>query len=144
MSLGTSHITSVVVNRAAAEVFAFMAAPDKLSKWSVGTWKTELLPDGLILGTSLFDGGKGYVRIDPDQKRFAIDYHLGATPDALIPRIEVRVVPGPNLGADAGTSVLTFIAWRTASMDDDRWRRLTAAHEFEVVLIKNLIENGRT
>jgi hypothetical protein len=28
-------------------------------------------------------------------------------------------------------------------MDDDRWRRLTAAHEFEVVLIKNLLENDR-
>ena len=38
---------------------------------------------------------------------------------------------------------LTFIAWRAAAMDDDRWRRLTASHEFEAVLIKNLIENGR-
>jgi hypothetical protein len=28
-------------------------------------------------------------------------------------------------------------------MDDDRWRRLTASHEFEAVLLKNLIENGR-
>jgi len=28
-------------------------------------------------------------------------------------------------------------------MDDDRWRRLTASHDFEVVLLKNLIENGR-
>jgi hypothetical protein len=38
---------------------------------------------------------------------------------------------------------LTFIAWRAAAMDDDRWRRLAASHEFEAVLIKNLIENGR-
>ena len=37
----------------------------------------------------------------------------------------------------------TFIAWRAATMDDDRWRRLTASHEFEVVLIKSLLENGR-
>jgi hypothetical protein len=35
------------------------------------------------------------------------------------------------------------MAWRAAAMDDDRWRRLTVSHEFEVVLLKNLIENGR-
>jgi hypothetical protein len=52
-------------------------------------------------------------------------------------------VPGPNVGTEAESCVLTFIAWRAAAMDDDRWRRLTASHEFEVVLLKNLIENGR-
>ena len=62
---------------------------------------------------------------------------------ALVPRIQVRVVPGEHLGLDAAQSVLTFISWRAAAMDDDRWRRLTASHEFEVVLLKNLIENER-
>ena len=143
MTIGTSHITSIIVKKPASEVFTFMADPAKLSKWSIGTWSTELLPDGLVLGTSLFDGSKGYVRIDPQPQRHSIDYHLGATPDALVPRIEVRVVPGPHLGVEDRISVLTFVAWRTATMDDDRWRRLTAAHELEVVLIKNLLESGR-
>jgi hypothetical protein len=28
-------------------------------------------------------------------------------------------------------------------MDDDRWRRLTASHEMEAVLVKSLIESGQ-
>jgi hypothetical protein len=60
-----------------------------------------------------------------------------------VPRIQIRVVPGENLGLEPDKSVLTFIAWRSTMMDDDRWRRLTASHEFEAVLLKNLIENER-
>ena len=143
MSAGQSHITSIAIARSAADVFAFMSDPQKLNRWSFGTWETEIAADGLVTGTSMFDGGKILVRIDADAGRLSIDYRLGADPLKLVPRINVRVVPGPNLGLDAGSSVLTFIAWRAAAMDDDRWRRLTASHEFEVVLIKNLLENGR-
>jgi hypothetical protein len=52
-------------------------------------------------------------------------------------------VPGPIVGLSDDFCVLTLIAWRTASMNDERWRRLKASHEFEVVLIKNLLESGR-
>jgi hypothetical protein len=99
--------------------------------------------DGLVTGTSIFDGGKILVRIDADAGRLSIDYQLGVDTNCLVPRINVRVVPGPYVGLDVESCVLTFIAWRAAGMDDDRWRRLTASHEFEVVLLKNLIENGR-
>lgn len=143
MTAGQSHIASIAVARTAAEVFAFMADPAKLHRWSFGTWETEIAADGLVTGTSIFDGGKILVRIDADGGRLSIDYHLGLDPAKLVPRITVRVVPGERLGLDPASSVLTFIAWRAAAMDDDRWRRLTAAHEFEVVLIKNLLENGR-
>ena len=143
MSAGQSHITSAIVKQSADEVFAFMADPAKLNRWSFGTWKTEIASDGLVTGTSMFDGGEILVRIDADGERLSIDYKLGADPAKLVPRITVRVVPGVNLGITASHCVLTFIAWRAATMDDDRWRRLTASHEFEVVLIKNLIENGR-
>lgn len=143
MSAGQSHITSIAIARSAADVFAFMSDPQKLNRWSFGTWETDIAADGLVTGTSMFDGGKILVRIDADVERLSIDYHLGADPLKLVPRINVRVVPGPNLGLDGGTCVLTFIAWRAATMDDDRWRRLTASHEFEVVLIKSLLENGR-
>ena len=143
MSAGQSHIASIEVKRPAAEVFAFMADPAKLSRWSFGTWETEIAADGLVTGTSIFDGAKIFVRIDADTERLSIDYRLGADPQKLVPRINVRIVPGLNLGLDPGHCVLTFIAWRAAAMDDDRWRRLTVSHEFEAVLIKNLIENGR-
>jgi hypothetical protein len=143
MSAGQSHITSIVVKKTAEEVFAIMADPAKLHRWSFGTWETEIALDGLVTGTSIFDGGKILVRIDADAGRLSIDYQLGVDTNRLVPRINVRVVPGPNLGLEAESCVLTFIAWRAAAMDDDRWRRLTASHEFEAVLLKNLIENGR-
>ncbi|MGE3830519.1 MAG: hypothetical protein AB7F76_05940 [Parvibaculaceae bacterium] len=141
MSAGQSHITSIIVKKEATRVFAFMADETKLNRWSFGTWKTEIAEDGLVTGTSIFDGSKLLVRIDADEARFSIDYLIGADPAKLVPRINVRIVPGDRLGLDAGSCVLTFIAWRAAAMDDDRWRRLTASHEFEAVLIKNLIEN---
>jgi hypothetical protein len=143
MNAGQSHITSIVVARPAEQVFAVMADPAKLQRWSFGTWETEIAEDGLVTGTSIFDGGRILVRIDADPARLSIDYKLGSNSDSLVPRIQVRVVPGAHLGLDSGHSVLTFMAWRAMAMDDDRWRRLTASHEFEVVLLKNLIENER-
>jgi hypothetical protein len=143
MTAGQSHVASIVVKRAAAEVFAFMADPAKLERWSFGTWETTIAADGLVTGISIFDGSRILVRIDADRERLSIDYRLGGDPAALVPRIAVRIVPGEHLGLDPGHSVLTFLAWRSAAMDDDRWRRLIASHEFEAVLIKSLIESGR-
>lgn len=143
MTAGQSHIASIAVQRDAETVFAIMSDPARLNRWSFGTWQTEVAADGLVTGTSIFDGATILVRIDADRERLSIDYRLGHDPAALVPRIAVRVVPGPHLGLAAGHCVLSFIAWRAAAMDDDRWRRLTASHDFEVVLLKNLIENGR-
>jgi hypothetical protein len=140
VSAGQSHITSIVVNRRASDVFAFMADAQRMHRWSFGTWETEVGADGLVKGKSLFDGAVIYVRIDADAGRLAVDYHLGAEPERLTPRIHVRVVPGERLGLAGEACVLTFVAWRAQSMDEDRWRRLTASHELEVVLIKAMLE----
>ena len=120
-----------------------MADAANLHRWSFGTWKTEIAADGLVRGTSLFDGSSLYVRIAGDEARLIIDYHLGIDPQKLVPRIQLRVVRGGHVGLGDDQSVLTFIAWRSEAMDDDRWRRLTAAHEMEAVLVKSLIENGQ-
>lgn len=142
MTEGQSHVTSIAVHRLAEDVFAFMADPAKLHRWSFGTWSTEIAPDGLVTGTGIFDGAKVFVRIDADRQRLSVDYRVGSEPSNLVPRILVRVIPGSDLGMARDHCVLTFVAWRAAAMNDDRWRRLTASHEFEVVLIKHLIENG--
>ena len=143
MRAGQSHITSAVVNAPAESVFARMADAQNLHRWSFGTWKTEIAADGLVRGTSLFDGGSIHVRIEADERRGIIDYHLGVDPQRLVPRIQLRVVPGDHVGLESEQSVLTFIAWRSEMMDDDRWRRLTASHEMEVMLIKAMIESGQ-
>lgn len=143
MRAGQSHITSVVVKKPAAAVYDFMADPSQLHRWSFGTWQTEIAADGLVRGTSLFDGSQISVRIAGDAALLRIDYYLGLDPQKLVPRIEVRVVPGEQLGLETDSCVLTFMAWRAEGMDDDRWRRLTASHEMEVMLIKSLLESGR-
>ena len=143
MKAGQSHITSVVIKEAASAVFTRMADARNLHRWSFGTWKTEILPDELVLGTSLFDNSQLYVRIDRDETRLTIDFLLGANAAKLVPRIQLRVVPGGHVGLGDDQSVLTFIAWRSETMDDDRWRRLTASHEMEAVLVKSLIESGQ-
>jgi hypothetical protein len=141
MSEGASHIASIAVKCPAENVFVFMADATKLHRWSFGTWRTEIGEDGLVTGTSIFDGARTYLRIDADRARLAIDYRLGGDPKTLVPRIVAKIVPGQFLGLDTDHCVLTLIAWRSATMDDERWRRLTASHEFEVVLIKSLLEN---
>jgi len=142
MSAGQSHISSIVVNRNAEATFGFMADARELNRWSFGTWETKIAGDGLIEGKSLFDGSTAYVRIEADEARRSIDFHIGSRPEELAPRIVVRVIAGPTLGLAGEQCVLTFVAWRSAGMDDDRWRRLTASHELEVVLIKSLLETG--
>src|SRR3712207_2005304 len=91
MSAGQSHITSALLQRPAADVFAFMADPAKLHRWSFGTWETQIAEDGLVTGTSIFDGTRILVRIDADRERLSIDYRLGTDPLRLVPRIQVRV-----------------------------------------------------
>ena len=142
MTAGQSHMTSIAVDRPAADAFAFVSDPQKLNRWSFGTWETEIAPDGLIRGVSLFDGGVIFVRIDPDTARHSVDYHIGPTPDRLSPRIVARVTPGPHLGLTEAQSVVSIITWRGADMDDLRWRKLTATHEMEIVLLKSLIEGA--
>ncbi|MEM7045442.1 MAG: SRPBCC family protein [Pseudomonadota bacterium] len=134
-----SHITSITIDAPAEKVFSYMSDPAKLNRWSFGTWETVLQEDGVIEGKAIFDGARTFVRIDADPERLLIDYHLGTDRTALTPRISVRVVPGERLDLVSNQAILTFIAWRPASMGDDRWRRLTASHEFEVVLLKSLI-----
>lgn len=141
MSAGQPHITSVIIDQPAGPVFDFMADPESLQRWSFGTWETDISPDGLIAGTGLFDGSTIFVRIDADRRRLAIDYQLGKERENLVPRIAARVGLGSDMGLQDEQSVLTLMAWRAAGMDDHRWRKLTASHELEILLIKDLIEN---
>ena len=118
MIAGQSHITSIAVEQAADAVFAYMSNPEMLNRWSFGTWETERLSDGLTKGKSIFDGSETLVRIDADAARLSIDFHLGASPDRLVPRLVVRVVPGEHVGLSAPQSILTFIALRAEGLSD--------------------------
>ncbi len=137
-----THTISIELAVPAERAFAFMADPAKLDRWSFGTWKTVLHEGGLVEGSAIFDGAVTWVRIEGDPASGVIDYHLGKDRTALTPRIMARIVPGDRLGLGANACLLTLLAWRVKGMADERWARLCASHEFEVFLIKSLIEAG--
>lgn len=125
-----------------AEVFAFMADPAQLSLWSFGTWSVEIDATGLIMGRSIKDGATAYVRIEAHEDQRLIDYHIGATPDRLTPRIFARVTSGAVTGGADTDSLLTMTAFRGDDMDDVRWSTLKATHLVELSLIKAALETG--
>ena len=135
-----THTISIELAVPAEKAFALMANPTMLNRWSFGTWETTLHDGGLVEGKSIFDGSTTWVRIDADPERLVVDYHLGRHRDALTPRIMARVIPGEHVETGQDSCVLTMIAWRTRSMPEPRWQRLVASHEFEVFLLKSLIE----
>ena len=107
-----------------------------MSRWTLGLWNCREQEPGLFTGESLFDGTQGWVRVKTVPGRDIVDYHVGATPDRLLPRIQARVTDGPVLGHAAGTCVVTLLAWRPAGMSDERWHRLVVSHETEIELIQ--------
>ena len=107
-----------------------------LGRWALGCFNA--LPaekPGLYCGTSLFDETPAWYWIDSDPQRWIIDYHVGDA-ERQFPRISTRIVPGPHYGRDAVHCIVTMTAWRPVDMSDDRWHRLCAAHEAEILIIQ--------
>ena len=135
-----SHTTTLRVDVAADVAFDFLADPLRLGHWALACFNTtQAGQPGLFTGVSLYDGARGWVRVDADRERHIIDFHIG---DAQVqtPRVSARVVPGPVCGLPATSCYVTLTAWRVADMADDRWFRLCAAHEAEIWLIKTQLE----
>ena len=125
----------------AESAFQYLADPLKLGLWALGCFDTEsTATDDLFKGTSLFDGSEAWFRIETDLKRFLIDYLVGDSKNQL-PRISTRVVPGPNYGGDAKHCMVSMTAWRTSDMSDQRWHRLCATHDAEILMIQAQIES---
>ena len=136
-----AHSVAQIVHAPFDAVFDYMADPLKLGRWSLGCF--DIVADresGLHAGTSLYDGARGWVRISADRASGLIDYHVG-TPQHLSPRIFCRVASGGPLDYAPQTSLVALIAWRAATMPEDRWLRLQAAHTAEIWLIKEQIEH---
>jgi hypothetical protein len=137
-----SHCATAACEKTAEAAFAVLADSAALGSWALGCWQAEPVPDGqsLVRGISLFDASTTFVRADADPTRLTVDFAVGADPDELHPRISGRVVPGAALGLGDDRCLVTLLAWRPADMSDERWRRLTASHEVEVLLLQARIE----
>ena len=135
-----AHSCTALVAVDAVTAFEFLADPQALGGWALGCWATTTGEQGRFRGHSLFSGAETWGRIDADPVRLVIDYHVGAAPDELSPRISARVVPGPVTGRPGHVCLVTLTAWRGVGMDDARWQQLVAAHEAEILLIKGQLE----
>jgi len=134
-----SHSATCRVGERAVTAFAFLSDPMALSRWSLGCMDLVDVGDGVFMGRSLFDGGQGWLSIDADSRLLLVDYHVGDR-ERREPRISARVIPGPVCGLGDSVCTVTLTAWRSASMNDERWSRLCASHEAEIWLIKSQIE----
>lgn len=134
------HCAATLCFSPAEHAFAYLAEPRRLGEWALGCWSATEKSDGLVQGTSLFDGSQAFVRLDPDEGRLIVDFDVGDDPAVLVRRISARVVPGQEIGQAASTSLIVLSAWRTSSMSEERWQRLVAAHDAEVLLLRHGIE----
>ncbi|MGJ7507518.1 hypothetical protein [Variovorax sp. GT1P44] len=140
----SSHCASVVCGVAANEALAFLADGVELGHWALGCWQTEPIGDGVVRGRSLFDDQPGCVRPVLDTARMTVIYHVGATADALSPRISAVVEPAARADGAGDACRVSLLATRMPGMDDARWLRLMRCHEVEVLLIQARLERRAT
>ena len=136
-----TDIASITIERNVETVFNFMSDPNNMDLWSFGTWRIKVNNDGLVHGRSIFDGSAAFVRIQPNERNYLIDYWVGSDSKRLVPRIFVRITSGEVTGSATQDCIMSMIALRNEDMNDERWDRLVTAHAFEVQLIKSVLEN---
>lgn len=134
------HCCSCEVQSSPEEAFNYLSDGLRQGEWTFGSWNRRQIDENLFVGTSMFDGKETYIRIDTDPARFLIYYHLGSDPDNLAARNMIRVVPGKVVQAEGKKCIVTLLAWRSAFMDDLRWKQLCVSHESQMFIIKSRIE----
>jgi hypothetical protein len=136
------HTATAEVAVEARTAFNFMADGIKQGRWALGSWERREAKKGLFVGTSLFDGKETWVRISADPERLLVDYLVGRSPEALLPRNSARIVPGPATKRSEKKCLVTLMTWRLADMTDEAWEQLCVTHETELFMIKGLLERS--
>lgn len=137
-----AHTASVVLAVNADTAFEFMASGMNQTYWALGSWARVDEGDGVVSGTSLWDGSKLYIRIEAEPRLRLVDYHTGPARDKLKHGVQARILPGEPLGHPAGSSVLTITVWHNPGHTEESWRRTYHAFQAEVHLIKGRLEHG--
>lgn len=138
--MSPAHLASVRIDAPADFAFAHLSDGRRLGRWALGSM--DLVPaeePGVWLGASLFDGSAAEVEIRPHVALGLIDFHLGPA-GARVPRVSIRIAPGPDWGLTAQSCLVAMTTWRAGWMDDERWQRTRTTHELEVLLFKAQIE----
>lgn len=136
-----AHMVAAHVDVPAAFALERLASAEFVGGWSLGSLGLTEVAPGLYQGTSLFDGTRLHADIRPFPEMGLIEFGVGP-PEALQPRIFIRVTPGPVLGRGEGTCLVTLHALRSAEATAERWARTCIAHETEILLIKGQLEQA--
>lgn len=137
-----SHCVTTQCEVGAEVALDFLADGIAVGRWALGCFNTLANGNGVFRGVSLFDGQPLLAKPIADRMRMLVEYHVGSDAATLVPRIIAKVVPGPIVGRRADQCLVSLLAWRDASMSDERWARLKATHEAEIWLVKSLLERG--
>ena len=132
------HATTIVVPVSADTAVAFLRAPENVGTWALGTWETHPVPGhaGVFVGRSLLDGTENsYFRVRDGSADGTVEYEVGGVPTALTMRVSAKVVPGPDFGYRPDECMITLLGWRPKDMTNERWSRLRAFHEVEILMI---------
>ena len=137
-----AHSASIVLAVDADAAFEFVASGMNQTYWALGSWARVDEGDGVVSGTSLWDGSTLYIQIEAQPELRLVDYYTGRERGRLRHGVSARVLAGEPLGHPAGSSVLTLVVWRNPGHTDDSWRRTYHAFQAEVHLIKGRLEHG--
>ena len=134
------HTASIEVTCPADVALDYLADGLKHSDWTLGSLERKDEGSGLYSGISIFNGNKLYVRIHTDRQNMFVIAHVGPSESELRPTNVLRVIPGPILGLDQDTCVVTFMSWRKQAMSDAQWRMICTSHDTEMFIIKDRLE----
>jgi hypothetical protein len=138
-----SHCVTAECAVSAQRAYAFLTDGLEVGRWALGSFDARKVGRNLFRGRSLFDGTEVLYRPVGDVARLIVDYHVGTKPQALVPRVMARVVPGDTTGRGKGSCLVTLLAWRDVSMSQARWERLVACHDVEIRLVQALLTGRR-
>lgn len=143
MGMSDSHCHSCTcrVTAPPEDAFAYLSDGIRQGEWTFGSLDRRKVGENLFVGTSMFDQEETFIKIDADAERLLVHYHIGPDPEHLQARNMARIVPGQELGLESGTCLVTLLAWRSAFMDDDRWKQLCVSHETQMFIIKKRLES---
>jgi len=134
------HAVSRLCRAPVQDALAILSSAAGLARWNLGLGRTQEQAPGRFSGISLFGGSAGVAQVQLDAACGWVDYRVGSDAQHLVPRIQARVQPGAELGYAEDSCVVTLMAWRSADMDDARWRRLCVTHEVEIDIIRAELE----
>ena len=141
MDDGLAHITSVQSSCNPEKAFHCLSDLNQIPEWNFNLAEVRMVESHLAEGILKLNGESILIRVSLEEKIKIIHFHLGNSKDPLAPRIMIRILPHPFSGKTDSGSLISMMAWRTEGMEDERWRALKAAHEYEILQIKAMLES---